>query len=123
MPSLVMFPFIQCHQTRGRAPLGGFSNPLLSGSAEACPHAAPAPKTSRANEVVRSLLHAHTMSSLLVVGGHSGPITKTGQGCAPYRTRHTVGRERANYRSRDLRVSRKINDFSNELLIWRDGYF
>ena len=31
MPSLVMLPFIQCHQTRGRAPLGGFSKPLLRG--------------------------------------------------------------------------------------------
>jgi hypothetical protein len=36
MPSLVMFPFIQCHQTRGRALSGGFSNPLLSGSAPLC---------------------------------------------------------------------------------------
>jgi hypothetical protein len=35
-----MLPFIQCHQTRGRAPLGGFSNPLLSGSAAAGAEAA-----------------------------------------------------------------------------------
>ena len=26
MPSLVMLPFIQCHQTRGRAELGGSRN-------------------------------------------------------------------------------------------------
>src|SRR5690348_1884624 len=32
MPSSVMLPFIQCHHTRGRAPAGGFSNPLLSES-------------------------------------------------------------------------------------------
>src|SRR5271170_564077 len=32
MPSLVMLPFIQCHQTRGRAELGGFSKPDLRGS-------------------------------------------------------------------------------------------
>src|ERR1700761_2739316 len=32
MPSLVMLPFIQCHQTRGRAPAGGFSKPALSES-------------------------------------------------------------------------------------------
>jgi hypothetical protein len=28
-----MFPFIQCHHTRGRALSGGFSNPLFSESA------------------------------------------------------------------------------------------
>src|SRR5438067_9611136 len=33
MPSLVMLPFIQCHQTRGRALLGGSAKPLASGSA------------------------------------------------------------------------------------------
>jgi len=32
MPSLVMLPFIQCHQTRGRAELGGLSKPARRGS-------------------------------------------------------------------------------------------
>ena len=36
MPSLVMLPFIQCHQTRGRALPGGFSKPLFSGSGLLC---------------------------------------------------------------------------------------
>jgi hypothetical protein len=30
-----MFPFIQCHQTRGRAALGGFSNPFFNASSDA----------------------------------------------------------------------------------------
>ena len=34
MPSFVIFPFIQCHHTRGRALAGGFSNPFLSESGE-----------------------------------------------------------------------------------------
>ncbi len=46
MPSLVMLPFIQCHHTRGRAPLGGFSNPFLSGSNLLCAVAALAPSKS-----------------------------------------------------------------------------
>jgi hypothetical protein len=41
-----MFPFIQCHHTRGRALFGGFSNPLLSGSAGVCATAATAPSNS-----------------------------------------------------------------------------
>ena len=32
IPSCVMFPFIQCHHTRGLALAGGFANPLLSES-------------------------------------------------------------------------------------------
>src|ERR1700730_10362824 len=36
MPSFVILPLSQCHHTRGRAPFGGFSNPLLSGSALVC---------------------------------------------------------------------------------------
>ena len=46
MPSLVMLPFIQCHHTRGRAPAGGFSNPLLSGSGLFCAVAMLAPSKS-----------------------------------------------------------------------------
>ena len=43
-----MLPFIQCHQTRGRALAGGFSKPLLSGSACFCAAAMP-----RLNTIVR----------------------------------------------------------------------
>src|SRR5208337_5331890 len=32
MPSLEMLPFIQCHHTRGRAPLGGSRNPRSNAS-------------------------------------------------------------------------------------------
>src|SRR2546421_4499636 len=37
IPSFVMFPFIQCHQTRGFAESGGFRKPLSSVSPTACP--------------------------------------------------------------------------------------
>src|SRR6266403_2124401 len=37
IPSLVMFPFIQCHQTRGFALSGGFRKPLSSVSPTVCP--------------------------------------------------------------------------------------
>jgi hypothetical protein len=60
MPSLLMFPFIQCHHTRGRAPLGGFSKPLFSESEFVCGTAAPAPSNSmapvRSSFVVRLFL-------------------------------------------------------------------
>src|SRR5438045_696235 len=36
MPSFVMLPFIQCHQTRGLAPSGGFWKPLFSASVALC---------------------------------------------------------------------------------------
>src|SRR5580658_252667 len=36
MPSLEMFPFIQCHHTLGRALSGGFSKPAFNGSTELC---------------------------------------------------------------------------------------
>src|ERR1700761_577440 len=39
MPSLVMLPFIQCHQTRGRAPSGGFSKPRCKASEALCAEA------------------------------------------------------------------------------------
>ncbi len=32
-----MLPSIQCHHTRGRAPLGGSSNPLINASAAPLP--------------------------------------------------------------------------------------
>ena len=34
IPSLVMFPFIQCHQTRGQASFGGSWNPLYRSFAD-----------------------------------------------------------------------------------------
>src|SRR6267378_998747 len=37
IPSFVMFPFIQCHQTRGFAESGGFRKPLSSVSEDDCP--------------------------------------------------------------------------------------
>src|SRR6266702_467260 len=36
MPSLLMLPFIQCHQTSGRALCGGFRKPAFSASSGAC---------------------------------------------------------------------------------------
>src|SRR3977135_1986758 len=39
IPSFVMFPFIQCHQTRGFAESGGFRKPLSSVSLGVCPGA------------------------------------------------------------------------------------
>src|ERR1700758_3843587 len=65
MPSWVMFPFIQCHHTRGLAPLGGFSNPLFSGSAAPCPQDEPAPMTSRTIAAESRLFHKQTISPLL----------------------------------------------------------
>jgi hypothetical protein len=59
-----MLPFIQCHQTRGRAPLGGFSKPLLSGSGDACPHAPPVAKANKVNQIVISRLHAQNICFL-----------------------------------------------------------
>src|SRR5438128_11049285 len=38
IPSFVILPFIQCHHTRGRAPLGGFSKPCYRASDEVCAH-------------------------------------------------------------------------------------
>src|SRR5579871_190155 len=61
MPSLLMLPFIQCHQTRGRAPLGGFSKPLRRASAEACPQAAPAAKAIKTNESDIHRLHVQSI--------------------------------------------------------------
>src|SRR5215467_2801721 len=47
MPSLVMLPFIQCHQTRGLAELGGFLNPSSSDGGFCA-----AADTARANSMI-----------------------------------------------------------------------
>src|SRR6516165_7112625 len=57
MPSLAMFPFIQCHHTRGRALLGGFSKALFRGSAEPWPQTAQLPTSSRTIGIVSSLFN------------------------------------------------------------------
>ncbi len=49
MPSSVMLPFIQCHQTRGRALCGGSRNSDISGSPPAWPNAGTGPVTARAS--------------------------------------------------------------------------
>src|SRR3954468_18304529 len=36
IPSLVIFPFIQCHQTRGFAESGGLRKPAVKGSLAVC---------------------------------------------------------------------------------------
>src|ERR1035438_10497081 len=46
MPSLVMLPFIQCHQTRGLALSGGFWKPRASGSPEFCAETIHAPTSA-----------------------------------------------------------------------------
>jgi len=50
-----MFPFIQCHQTRGRAALGGFSNPFFSPSSDAW---------ATENPVLQSMANAATANRL-----------------------------------------------------------
>ena len=57
MPSWVIFPFIQCHQTRGRALLGGSSKPLFSGSKAFWAHAVP-PTQRRPTVAARINFHA-----------------------------------------------------------------
>src|ERR1017187_7390915 len=51
IPSLVMLPFIQCHQTRGLALLGGFWKPRSSGSPGFCAGTAQAPSKAAAKAV------------------------------------------------------------------------
>jgi hypothetical protein len=51
-----MFPFIQCHHTRGRALFGGFSNPACNESLEFCATANPV-ASSKAIPVEASLFH------------------------------------------------------------------
>src|ERR1035438_4229225 len=46
MPSLVMLPFIQCHQTRGLALSGGFWKPCWSASPEFCAETIHAPTSA-----------------------------------------------------------------------------
>jgi len=65
MPSFVILPFIQCHQTRGCALCGGFSNPLLRESgllcAGDCPKQRPAqflPRESDCESFIASPLRA-----------------------------------------------------------------
>src|SRR5271163_2652831 len=66
MPSWVMLPFIQCHHTRGLAPLGGSSNPLRRGSAECWAIAAPHPRTSNVATPHDSFCHRPNCLALLV---------------------------------------------------------
>src|SRR3954451_21969796 len=115
IPSLVIFPFIQCHHTRGRAPLGGFWKPLLSGSGEFCPKAAPADKSSRAVKVKSFLCALTIWSQLSSVEESSHHSVKA----RLERTRRSSARHsdenQPNYRRLDLAVSREINHFSNEI--------
>src|SRR5436309_3318228 len=67
MPSWVTLPFIQCHQTRGFAELGGFRNPRSSASPEPCPRAPPARLASPTIATSRIIaLHAPLIPHLLV---------------------------------------------------------
>src|ERR1035441_792997 len=51
IPSFVMLPFIQCHQTRGLALLGGFWKPRSNGSPGFCAGTAQAPSKAAAKAV------------------------------------------------------------------------
>jgi hypothetical protein len=65
-----MLPFIQCHQTRGRAPLGGFSKPLFSVSELLCARPAPHPianaTAAEMSLLVLGLLIADLVTFILV---------------------------------------------------------
>src|SRR5215472_7670339 len=65
MPSLVMLPFIQCHQTRGLAELGGFLNPSSRDAGVFCA-TVDAAKANRMIARVRSFRESLIGSSLLV---------------------------------------------------------
>ena len=51
MPSLVMLPFIQCHQTRGLALSGGLAKPRSRASPELWPETTHAPASATAAAV------------------------------------------------------------------------
>ncbi len=63
MPSLVMLPFIQCHQTRGLALSGGFSKPRRNGSPEFCAETIHVPTMAAANAVQPALLIRMVLAS------------------------------------------------------------
>src|ERR1035437_2023514 len=74
MPSLLMFPFIQCHHTSGRALCGGFTKPLFSesavsgeGSAAVCAIAARPNKAASMMHVVIEILTVLTSRIILFV--------------------------------------------------------
>src|SRR3954464_16014006 len=87
IPSLVTLPFIQCHHTRGRALLGGFSNPRLRGSL--CGVAGnDNPRTKNPRHVCT--LHFIICPLFLLVRLSGNPIFSVVEGSMPARTQFAI---------------------------------
>src|SRR5215467_1467604 len=67
MPSLVMLPFIQCHHTRGRAELGGFSKPCFRASVAVWPS-----KTGPIVESNTRVAMPTTLRTVFILPPHKG---------------------------------------------------
>jgi hypothetical protein len=63
-----MFPFIQCHQTRGRAEAGGFWKPCFNGSGEVWLHVVPQVEKRRKRISDKGVFLAVIMFRLDLVG-------------------------------------------------------